>query len=180
MKPMMRAARVVLEDCRSALASIQDRVSGSDWRWRWVAVVALLRAVGHVLHKVDGPTSPSMQAAIQTAFQRWKGDGMFRDFIEHERNNVLKAYRLGAGQSVTVYAALSAMSIWAGTAPSDSPPPQRRPPSYRYPMTQAPFEGQDQRTVVADAIKWWERELDLIDAAVDEPRQTVPPRSPRS
>src|SRR5437764_10343909 len=102
---MTRAAREVLEDCRSALMSIQDGVSGSDWRWRWVAVVALLRAVGHVLHKVDGRTSPSMEAAIQTAFHRWKDDSMFRDFIEHERNNVLKAYKLGAGQSVTVHAA---------------------------------------------------------------------------
>jgi hypothetical protein len=54
---MTAAARLVLDDCRGALADLKEGVQGAEWRRRWIVTVVLLRAVGHVLEKVDGAAS---------------------------------------------------------------------------------------------------------------------------
>lgn len=65
------------------------------WRVHWAGAVALIRAVGHVLDKVDGEAASSRSAA-SAAFLKWKGadprHAIFREFIEFERNNILKRY----------------------------------------------------------------------------------------
>jgi hypothetical protein len=48
-------ARDVLSDCKQALEDFDAAGATPYWRTRWTAVVALLRAVGHVLHKIDAP-----------------------------------------------------------------------------------------------------------------------------
>ena len=40
----------------------------------WVATVSLLRAVGHVLNKVDGASCPEMRAAVDEVWSEWKAD----------------------------------------------------------------------------------------------------------
>src|SRR5262245_54359762 len=94
---MTARARVVLEDCRAQLAALDYGLPGPEWRRAWVATVALLRAVGHVLEKVDGKSSPGMARAVKAEFARLKRERgenkIFWDFIERERNNVLKEYR---------------------------------------------------------------------------------------
>lgn len=50
---MTLCARAVLEDCRAALAEFGHASDQDVKRRRWVALLALLRAVGHVLEKVD-------------------------------------------------------------------------------------------------------------------------------
>jgi hypothetical protein len=61
---MLRAvtyhARVVLGDCEDALAELDSGAAGVEWRRRSVTTVALLRAVGHVLVKVDGPSDAAL------------------------------------------------------------------------------------------------------------------------
>ena len=44
----------VLEDCRMALTLLEEERDYRRWRVHWAAAVALVRAVGHVLDKVDG------------------------------------------------------------------------------------------------------------------------------
>ena len=51
-----RAARKVLDDRKFVLSKLEDEAGDHPWRINWVAVVTLLRAVGHVLTKVDGQT----------------------------------------------------------------------------------------------------------------------------
>ena len=51
---MTARARIVLEDCRLALQLLEEETDLRRWRLHWVAAVALVRAVGHVLEKVDG------------------------------------------------------------------------------------------------------------------------------
>ena len=62
-----------------------------------MATVSLLRAVGHVLNKVDGASCPEMRAAVDEVWSEWKADktanAIFFDFIEDERNSILKEYR---------------------------------------------------------------------------------------
>src|SRR5690242_14088814 len=93
---MTRAAREVLADCRIALQFLEEEKEVDRWRVHWAGAVALIRAVGHVLHKVDGQCRRFQQTA-DSAFKSWKSDDpaheIFREFIEAERNNILKTYR---------------------------------------------------------------------------------------
>ena len=47
-------ARRVLSDCKYALDMLQVESRPASFRVLWVAGIALVRAVGHVLQKVDG------------------------------------------------------------------------------------------------------------------------------
>lgn len=88
---MTPAAREALEDCRVALGDLSDEVQGRQWRVRWFACVVLLRAVGHVLDKVDGPRDPKLRRAID---QWWAtlnaskpNPAIFWSFIDEDRRN---------------------------------------------------------------------------------------------
>src|SRR4051812_8108328 len=67
-------------DCVSILFQFQnsDLVDGdqelSEWRLFWVAGVALLRTVGHVLAKVDAGVSPCHGKAIGSLWTRLQSD----------------------------------------------------------------------------------------------------------
>ncbi len=65
---MPRQARIVLQDCEFALRELRSTVNPPQWRTRWVATVACLRAVGHVLQKVDATASPEAAATINRAW----------------------------------------------------------------------------------------------------------------
>lgn len=59
------AARRVLRDCHFAFRELQSAEPGTVWRLRWVTIITLLRAVGHVLDKIDGKRSPYLGGAIK-------------------------------------------------------------------------------------------------------------------
>ncbi len=151
---MTAAARLVLDDCREALNELREDPTGSLWRRRYVACIALLRAVGHVLGKVDVKTSAKHKAAIDAWWQQQKNTEpmpeVFWSFIENERNLLLKEYGPVAGQNVTVF-------VGGG-----------RDPEYSYVMKDGPFKGVDPRKLVADAIDWWEGKLNAIDQNVGQ------------
>lgn len=71
-----------------------------EWRLYWVAGVALLRTIGHVLAKVDAKSSAQHSRVIDGLWGRLKSDResswIFWEFIEKERNNLLKTYSFGA------------------------------------------------------------------------------------
>ncbi|MBL0931145.1 MAG: hypothetical protein IBJ15_13635 [Alphaproteobacteria bacterium] len=93
-------------DCVSILFHFQNSevADGEDelpeWRIYWVAGLALLRTIGHVLAKVDAKTSPNHSDAINAFWKGLQADrrmaAIFWDFIEKERNNLLKTYSFGA------------------------------------------------------------------------------------
>lgn len=165
-----QAPRMVLEDCKAAAAELTDGISGSAWRWRWVAVTALLRAVGHVCQTEGRTASPELAAAIDAWWRRILASKprpeIFWAFIYAARNDALKGYVLHAGQGVTIYPMpFSLKSIWATEDDSSSSiAPVRPPTEYSYPMTRGPFVSRDQREVIGEAIAWWQEQLDAIDA----------------
>lgn len=59
-----------------------------------------MRTVGHVLAKVDARVSPAHAEAVNGLWAKLKADrrssAIFWDFIEEERNNLLKTYAFGA------------------------------------------------------------------------------------
>lgn len=72
----------------------------TEWKVFWVAGVATLRIIGHVLAKVDGSSSAVHMAAINQLWNEWKADQaehtIFWDFIREERNSILETYEFGA------------------------------------------------------------------------------------
>jgi hypothetical protein len=70
-----------------------------EWRMHWTFAVVMLRTVGHVLVKVDRHKSARHKQTIDAYWTRWKGDRLanwiFWEFIEDERNNILKTYKFG-------------------------------------------------------------------------------------
>ena len=65
-------ARVVLADARAALVDFEESNKTPYWRTRWVALITILRAVGHVLDKVDAPRDAKIAAASRQAFEDMK------------------------------------------------------------------------------------------------------------
>jgi hypothetical protein len=148
---MTLKARTVLNDCKSAHSLLEDETDEVRLRLFWVAGVALLRAVGHVLHKVDSEQSPALKLRIERAFSSWKKDreanAILWEFIEDERNNLLKEYDVGflsgpvhmliepEGQAFTLDENLFC------------------------PISDGRYAGEDGRDVMAGAIAWWENQL---------------------
>lgn len=168
---MTAKARLVLEDCRLALQLLEDETDLRKWRLHWVAAIALIRAVGHVLDKVDG-RSPAIRVASRAAYKRWTGDApeheVFREFIEKERNTILKEYDFNLHPGEEVHVAIPAtfrrvsdgMIVEAATVfPLDQN-------IYR-PLMDGFREGEDARDVLSEAVEWWETELTAIERSVN-------------
>ena len=157
---MTAAAQQVLADCRAALEMLDEERDEQRWRVLWIGAMALLRAVGHVLQKVDGEV-PDHRAAIDAAYKRWTNvqlkHAVFRHFIEEERNNILKEYRLnvldsGAIDLVVVYGDKDADYV------TDESPFVLDENLFR-PVIDGFGVGEDARDVYREAIDWWDTEL---------------------
>lgn len=70
-----------------------------EWRMYWVYAVVNLRIIGHVLDKVDAQKSEKIGKIVKASWVEWNAKrddhSIFWEFIENERNNILKTYRLG-------------------------------------------------------------------------------------
>lgn len=92
-----------LWDCISILFEFQNSdvdEERTEWKLYWIAGIALLRTIGHVLIKSDALISAKHKTEIGRLWAEWKADrqqnSIFWNFIENERNNVLKTYTIGA------------------------------------------------------------------------------------
>lgn len=163
---MTTSARLVLADCKQAASEIDSGVQGSAWRLRWVTSVVLLRAVGHVLDKVDSSRSANHKFAIDAAWKALQQSKpqpeIFWQFIEDERNSILKEYRLSAGQGVTVRPGIVTFNLKTGEQHAS----EGLSPIYHYVINDGAFKGRDQRHVLREAIEWWQGYLDAIDSNV--------------
>ena len=160
---MTTYAREVLEDCKQALLEIEDGVMGRQCRIRWVAAVTLLRTVGYVLEKVDGSNDLILKRLIDKKWDNLKMTRpeplIFWRFIDTERNNILKEYKVNAGQSVTIRPGILSINLATGqqaNGPSG-------PTTYSYHINEGYYKGRHQREVIQEAIDWWEQYLEQID-----------------
>lgn len=161
---------MVLEDCRFALQLLEQETDLQRWRITWIAAVALIRAVGHVLHKADG-RNMEIRVAASNLFTEWKNhreeNEIFFEFIEKERNNILKEYEVNVhpldGVEVVVQSTLR--SLETGELRIEAFVANLDENVYR-PLLDSYREGDDARDVYAEAIDWWEEQLEKIDNAV--------------
>ena len=164
---MTVAARRVLADCEAALEMLEDERDEQRWRVLWVGALALLRAVGHVLWNVDGQT-PLAREAIKAAYQRWKGEQpehiVFRDFIERERNNILKTHQMNVVDSAEVAVVVGDPD--AGYVAEDFDENLLRPVEVGFRV------GEDARDVYREAITWWDEELTRLEVVLNQANTT--------
>ena len=155
---MTLAARKVLEDCEAAYqelaretgqaAGLSERdLDPQTFRRRWTATVVLLRTVGHVLDKIDRHQNPEMAAAIDEAWSdlnRTKpSPEIFWEFIEAERNTVLKVYQFSLEEDEETI---------------------RGAPYKRYSFVFQNLDlAQNVLVVLEEAIRWWHTYLEAID-----------------
>ncbi len=153
---MTATARKVLADCMTAHDLLDIESDAARFRVLWVSGVALLRSVGHVLQKVDAKQTPKIAEAVNAAWRRWNADketnAIFWEFIEEERNNILKEYEFGflSGPIDVLVTPDNELFVLD---------------DYLFcPIAGGRFSGEDCRDILADAIAWWERELSTIDS----------------
>jgi hypothetical protein len=164
---MTKHARIVLQDCKHAINKHTDGLQAEDFRISWISVVTLLRAVGHVLEKVDAQQSPAMKKAIH---QKWEElrlsrpePHIFWSFIEEERNRFLKNYKHGIVRKTTfdtlvpgVRASVDLANARGGKISASVSETE----SY---ISSGQFEGINEHTVAWMAYEWWKNYLDEID-----------------
>ncbi len=149
---MTERARLVLSDAKKAAEELPFGFSYTDdastIRRRYVAVMALLRAVGNVLKDFDGERGPTyLQKAIAEQWQQPKPP--IWDFIDGNRAAVLKRYE---------HPDLD-FDLIAGSDYSD---------------LYVDFGGADEISVnslVGAAIRFWEGYLDDVDRLAEKYRQ---------
>ena len=160
---MTTGARAVLNDCRVALGMLEDEIDTQRWRVHWVGAVALIRAVGHVLDKIDGKSNAALGRFANTRFARWKlgvgDDRIFVKFIDRERNNILKQYAFGVDTSEFVPVAV--VSIAQEGPPNVDEAFDLDENLFRPVIWDGAVE--DARDLYSQAIEWWQRELDELD-----------------
>ncbi len=149
-------ARDVLDDCKHALGRLELESQPETFRVLWVAAAALARAVGHVLKNVDAKADPAVEKAVAEAWDRWQTDkgrnAIFWEFIEKERNQVLKQYELGFFSGpVDVVAAGQQFIVGEHLF---------------CPIAAGAYEGEDCRDVLQEAIAWWDKQLGRIEREV--------------
>jgi len=162
-------AREVLEDCKLALQLLEEETNPKLWRIHWVAAVALIRAVGHVLHKVGG-SDMSLKEIINQRHKLWTSTDpeypehrIFRQFIELERNNILKEYQSNVYPLAEIPLVVGKKSLYGDNNENDDILELFELDENLYkPLMDGPWEGEDARDVLREAISWWEKEIDAV------------------
>jgi hypothetical protein len=175
--PRAEQARKVLDWCRHALQELRQQPTGMAWIVRWAGALALLRAVGDTLGRVDIQGNP----ALCEARRKWKvrekpeSQEIFERFIRGDTNCLLHQAEVRAGQSVSVVApsaSARATAYGEDRRPTETAAPPVPPPIYTYHMNGGPFHDRDPRDIVQEAIDWWQQQIDAIEADAAQLRQS--------
>lgn len=150
---MTERARWALKDCRDAALELRQNNDVFAWRRRWLTVVSLLRAIGHILKKIDSKQSQNYKHAIDLWWRDLNSNKpeneIFWKFIESERNSLLKEYRTEGTfkEIITTHFATNQTVIATSSNFEDGN-----------------FRGRSTIEVVEEAIHWWEAQLAKIDS----------------
>jgi len=161
MKLRYNAAYRVLKDIQWLRDKLEDETGYTEWRLYWVACVVLLRTVGHVAEKVDGKVEKDLLRGSKEIFESWKiGDEhlIFREFINKERNSILKEYATGMSEGPIP---VVARTIGLDGAPAD----------FGYlieenvyrPIGGGYYDGEDGRTLIDEALTWWADQIGRME-----------------
>ncbi|MFC1730391.1 hypothetical protein ACFL6I_08655 [candidate division KSB1 bacterium] len=166
---MTKHARIVLQDCKYAISMHKNDSQAELFRISWISVVTLLRAIGHVLRKVDSEESNEMKYAVDINWQALNDTKpeplIFWEFIVQERNRFLKNYEHGIVRTQT-FPAVSDGIIEADMANSRGGKLIVEGAKIESYIADGPFKGQNEKEVAWKAYDWWKKTLDEIDNIV--------------
>lgn len=169
---MTTTARLVLQDVEHAIGMHSSDLSAEEFRISWFSIIGLLRAVGHVLDKVDAPTSPEMRQAVSDHWVQLKATKpephIFWGFIDSERNRFLKSYEHSVNRGFDLPVRTSTGALTNATTrivTSRSHGIDTRGSSVRLTsfLDGGAFAGKDELDVAKQSVNWWRRYLDSID-----------------
>ena len=174
----------VLEDCELAADQLDRAVQSHEWRIPYVACVALLRTVGHVLLNVDTRRDKNYNMVIREFLALTESDkqrfSIYWEFIKKERDTILKEYAFATegfmdlptievtdekNGDFEVTGVFTTDTLLVGADSSQL------------------YEGHDVRNLVREAIEFWTRSLNYIEecrealrhAAATEHMKNMPP-----
>lgn len=168
---MTSAARIVLQDARYAISRHHDKLAGEAFRVSWLSVIGLLRAVGHVLNKVDANRSPSMGWAIRQKWSELQQSRpeplIFWEFIEAERNSLFKVYEHSIMRSFSLAMheedgtpSPMTTNIDVGRSSGMVSITSKAMTSF---FDRGSFSGRREVEVASEAASWWHAYLSAVD-----------------
>jgi len=116
--------------------------------------------VGHVLDKVESEQSEAVKQVVNTHWKEWKlnlpENRIFQDFIEDERNRVLKEYSFGflSGEMPIV------------VQKDDSAEVFTLDDLLYCPIADGTYAGEDGRDIVREGIEWWKSRLNEMEREI--------------
>lgn len=156
-------AKKVLSDLRQSYEMLENEENYENFRVLWVSAITLARAVGHTLDKVDSRQSELMKRVINSKWKNLKenkeeaGNKIFFEFIEHERNKILKEYEFGVLSSPIELLVVGTDFDLGKFTVGDG---------IYIPLQSGYYAGTDCRDVLAEAIQWWEKYINGIESEV--------------
>jgi hypothetical protein len=167
---MSLRAREVVADAVVAIEDFEAAAGTAYWRTRWVAVVAILRAVGHVATGLDAVGDENLRSAIDSEFvelQRTKPEPtIYWNFIVEERNRVLKEMTLGARLNITVRPGIA----WHDVKTGETGGSEGEPTTYDHFMQGGIYDGRDPRELCREAVAFWNRYLNRVEQRAADAR----------
>lgn len=155
------AAYRVLNDVLWLRNKLEDETGHTEWRLYWVTCIVLLRTIGHVAEKVDGKSNKDLLRASHEVFLTWKvGEEhlIFREFVNKERNSILKEYETGMSEGPIPVVArtigLDGEHTNFGALIEEN--------IYR-PIGGGFYDGEDGRTLIDEALAWWVKQLEKME-----------------
>lgn len=128
----------------------------------WLAAITGLRAIGHILDKTDKQNHPELANAIETWWSSLKENKgakcnrIFFTFINDERNETIKELKINYDKQPQNIAIVRQSN-------SQSTESIYELDGLLYiPMIDGPYAGEDVRDMIAEAIKWWELQFQVI------------------
>jgi len=146
--------RLVLDDVEQCLQWLEDEPDEFRFRMVLVAAIALVRTVGHVLRNIDSRNDEKLKRVVDDKFEAWRQNRekskVFWEFINEERNSILKEYEFRFDFAPIVTTAESDHAWRVGS-------------NLYCPVAEGVYAGEDVRDVLKEAVAWWRRELQEIE-----------------
>lgn len=152
----MLFSKKMLQVVKTAWEMLESAEDVAQVEVLWISAITGLRAIGHILSKTDKTNHPEYADGIDSWWTNLKvnkhsdENRIFFDFIENERNYTLKEFLLNFEKNPQHIAVISESS--------DNPIFEKYilDDLLYIPLTSGPYEGEDIRDMIAEAIDWWE------------------------
>lgn len=159
----MLTARVQWQFVSNLVANFEipnrDMSSLIGFQSQYIAIVAMLRSIGHTFYKVDARQDPARKAWADAAWDKWEQEPIFATFIEPTRNKLLKEFEHGLQLQSEAFALVGAVAD------------PRFPDGTAHVATFDPHQARDldNRLVLPlfnDALRFWDRCLKDAEAYI--------------